>query len=159
MNDLDIAILNHLQADAQLTNAELADKVHLSASQVSRRRGRLEQAGVVLGYKAELDANRLGLGINAFVRVTLTAHSADTAERFGQFLRSLPQVRSAYSLTGESDYLVHAQVSNLRQLSELVNRSLLPHENVHHVRSDIALDCIVENAPLDLSAVSQTVEI
>jgi len=150
MDKLDRAILDHLQVNAQLTNAELADRVSLSASQVSRRRARLEKNGIIVRYKAELDAEKLDLGINAFVRVALTAHGADTADRFGKFLCSLPQVRSAYSMTGDSDYLIHVRVKNLQDLSELLNRSLLPHENVRHVRSDIALDCIIENAPFHI---------
>lgn len=152
MNQKDRAILDHLQTNAQLTNAELADKVGMSASQVSRRRTRMEQSGLIVRYRAELDPAQLNLGIHAFVRVSLTAHSADTADRFGRFLLTLPQLRSAFSLTGESDYLLHVQVKNLQALSDLVNRELLPHENVQHVRSDIALDCIIDNAPLHLDS-------
>ena len=150
MDRLDNAILQQLQFDAGLTNAELAERVSLSASQVSRRRSRLEESGVIKAYKAELDARKIGFGIDAFIRVSLTAHSGDTAEQFGEFLKSLPQIRSAYALTGDSDYLLHVCLQSLEDLSNLVNRSLLPHENVQYVRSDIALDTIVQDAPLHL---------
>jgi len=151
MDNKDRAILAHLQQNSDLTNADLANLVSLSASQVSRRITRLEEAGIISGYRAQVDARQLGLDINAFVRVSLTAHSADTAEEFGRFLQSLPVVRNAYALTGESDYLVHVCLRNLEELSDFVHRSLLPHENVQYVRSDIALDSIVENAPLTIA--------
>lgn len=149
MDSKDNAILDRLQRDASLTNAELADAISLSPSQVSRRRTRLEEEGIIGVYRAELDAKKLGFDIDAFVRITLTAHSADTAQEFGQFLMGLPAVRSAYAVTGECDYLVHVCLRNLDELSEFVHRSLLPHENVQYVRSDIALQTIVRNAPLN----------
>lgn len=148
MDIKDSAILERLQRNANLTNAELAEAVGLSPSQVSRRRTRLEEDGIIAGYRAELDSKKLGLDIDAFVRVTLTAHNADSAKEFGQFLSSLPAVRSAYAVTGECDYLVHVCLRNLDELSEFVHQSLLPHQAVQTVRSDIALKTIVRHAPL-----------
>ena len=84
------------------------------------------------------------------MRITLTAHREDTATEFASFLRSLPVVRGAWVLTGDADYLLHVKVASLEALSHLVNRQLLPHPNVQFVRSDIALERIVEDAPLQL---------
>ena len=150
MDRLDRHILEQLQRDSSLSNAELAAAIGLSASQVSRRRARLETTGLIRGYGARLDARALGFSMDVFIRVTLTAHSADTATEFSHFLRSLPELRSAHALTGTADYLLHAKVRDLDALSALVNRHLLPHRNVHEVRSDIALQTIIEEAPLPL---------
>ncbi len=150
MDQFDRALLNHLQLDASLTNAELGEKVHLSASQISRRRARLEAGGTITGYRAEVDAAKLGFEIDVFIRVALTAHSDDTAEEFGKFLRGFSQVRSAYALAGEADYLLHIKTRSLPALSDFVNRQLLPHPNVREVRSDIVLERVKENAPLAL---------
>ena len=150
MDQFDRAILNHLQVDASLTNAELGEKVHLSPSQISRRRTRLEQEGIITGYQAVVDARKVGFEIDVFVRVALTAHSDDTAEEFGRFLRNFHQVRSAYALAGEADYLLHIKTRSLPELSNFVNRQLLPHPNVREVRSEIVLERVKENGPLVL---------
>lgn len=150
MDQFDCAILNLLQADAALTNAELGEKVHLSASQISRRRARLETDGYIKRYRAEVNAAKLGFEIDVFIRVTLTAHSDDTAEEFGKFLRGFSQVRSAYALAGNADYLLHVKTRSLPDLSNFINRQLLPHANVREVRSEIVLERVKENAPLAL---------
>ncbi len=150
MDQFDRAILNHLQLDASLTNAELGERVHLSPSQISRRRTKLEGDGYIVGYRAEVDAAKLGFDIDVFIRVALTAHSDDTAEEFGKILRGYEQVCSAYALAGEADYLLHVKTRSLRDLSEFVNRQLLPHPNVREVRSEIVLERVKENSPLAL---------
>ncbi len=150
MDQFDCAILNLLQANASLTNAELGEKVHLSASQISRRRARLEADGYIKGYRAEVNAAKLGFEIDVFIRVTLTAHSDDTAEEFGKFLRNFSQVRSAYALAGNADYLLHVKTRSLPDLANFINRQLLPHANVREVRSEIVLERVKENASLAL---------
>lgn len=150
MDQFNCAILNHLQVNAALTNAELADQVHLSASQISRRRARLEADGIISGYRAEVDAAKLGFDIDVFIRVTLTAHSDDTAESFGRFLNGFSEVRSAYALAGNADYLLHVKTRSLPDLSHFINRRLLPHPNVGEVRSEIVLERVKENSPLAL---------
>ena len=152
MDRYDRKVIDQLQLDSSQSNAQLASAVGLSASQISRRRARLETSGLITGYTARLDAHALGFGMDVFIRITLTAHSADTATQFNQFLRSLPELRSAWALTGDADYLLHAKVRDLDALSALVSQQLLPHKNVHEVRSEIALQTIVEDAPLVLDA-------
>ncbi len=150
MDSFDRAILNQLQNDAALTNAELAEKVHLSASQISRRRARLEEDGLITGIRAMVDAAKLGFDIDVFIRVMLTAHSDDTAAEFGRLLNRFDEVRSAYALTGDADYLLHIKLRSLSALSNFINRQLLPHPNVREVRSEIVLERVKENAPLPL---------
>src|SRR5208337_5472518 len=106
MDDFDIRLLQALQDDGRLTNNELGDRVGLSASQCSRRRAALEDAGVIEGYHAALSPEALGLAVLAFVHVTLSAHSPDNAKRFQELIDRTEEVQEAYSLTGEADYLV-----------------------------------------------------
>lgn len=146
----DLKLLDALQDDGRLTNQELADRVGLSASQCSRRRLRLEAAGVVRGYRAELAADALGFDVVVFVNVTLSAHSPDNARRFRDLVARIPEVQEAYSLTGDADYLVKAVLTDLRSLSRLVNEVLLPHESVAHVRSSIVLDALKVTTKLPL---------
>ncbi len=141
----DLKILALLQADASLTNSALSKQVNLSASQCSRRRAGLEDAGYIRGYRAELDAAKLGYGIQAFTRVALSSHDETTAGDFAAFLNGLAQVQQAHAVSGDSDYLIHIRAKSLDELAEFIHGHLLPHPRVSQVRSDIVLRTIKEN--------------
>jgi len=145
LDALDLKILAQLQEDASLSNADIAQRVGLSASQCSRRRSGLEAAGYIRAYRADLDARKLGYGIEAFTRVALSKHSDATAEDFARFLAGLDEVLEAHSVAGDADYLLHIRVRTLDELAEFVHKRLLPHPHVAQVRSDIALKTIKEN--------------
>ena len=153
MDDADIRILRALQDDGRLGNNELAEKVGLSASQCSRRRAALEEAGVIASYHADLSPEALGFDVLVFVHVTLATHSPDNAKRFVALVASLDEVQEAYSLTGESDYLVKLSVPTLKDLSRLLAEVFLPHESVAHVRSSIVLDRLKQHNRLPLKYV------
>jgi DNA-binding Lrp family transcriptional regulator len=151
MDDFDIKLLQALQDDGRLTNNELGDRVGLSASQCSRRRAALENAGVVEGYHAALSAEALGLAVLAFVHVTLSAHSPDNAKRFQDLVDRIEEVQEAYSLTGEADYLVKIAVPDLKALSRLLNDVFMAHGSVAHVHSAVVLDRLKKTARLPLA--------
>jgi DNA-binding Lrp family transcriptional regulator len=151
MDASDIKLLAALQDDGRLTNYDLAERVGLSASQCSRRRAALEQAGVIASYHAHLSGHALGLGITAFVQVTLATHSPDNSRKFVDLVERQEEVQEAYSLTGEADYLVKLVVPDLKALSRLLNDVFLPHGSVAHVRSSIVLDRLKQTPKLPLS--------
>ncbi len=150
MDDFDIKLLSALQDDGRLTNYDLAERVGLSASQCSRRRQALEDAGVIGSYHAALSAQALGLDVIVFVQVTLATHSPDNSKRFMKLIEGLEEVQEAYSLTGEADYLVKLAVPDLKALSHILNDVFLPHESVAHVRSSIVLDRLKQTMRLPL---------
>lgn len=136
----DLKLLAALQDDARLTNHELGERVGLSPSQCSRRRARLEETGLIRGYRAELSAEDLGFAVLVFVEVTLASHSGDNARRFRDLVNRIDEVQEAYAMTGSSDYLLKIVLPDLKSLSEIVNNVLLPHESIAHVRSAVVLD-------------------
>ncbi|WP_097142317.1 Lrp/AsnC family transcriptional regulator [Rhizobium subbaraonis] len=148
LDAFDRKLLALLQQDSRLTNNELSERVNLSASQCSRRRSRLEEEGVIRAYRAELDREKLDLGIVIIVTVTLATHNRDNAQRFARLISSLPEVLEAFSLTGEMDYIIKVVVPNLKALSAFVNDVLLPHESVSHVKTAIVLDTLKETTAL-----------
>ncbi len=150
LDAFDLKILAALQDDGRLGNQDLADRVNLSPSQCSRRRIRLEESGVVRGYRAELDPALIGLGILVFTKVTLARHSGDNARRFAELVRRLDCVLEAHSMTGDSDYLLKLIMPDLKALSAVVNDELLAHESVASVRSSVVLDTLKEASPLPL---------
>ena len=149
----DLKILAALQDDGRLTNQELADIAGLSASQCSRRRMRLEEEGVIAGYRAELASAALGFELIAFIQITLATHSPDNAKKFRALVTRVEEIQEAYALTGDADYLLKAVLRDLKSLSDIVNNVLMPHQSVAHVRSSIVLDRLKESAKLPLSAI------
>jgi DNA-binding Lrp family transcriptional regulator len=146
----DRKMLALLQEDARLTNSELSERVHLSPSQCSRRRQRLEEEGYIRGYSARLDRERLGFPLVNFISVTLATHNRDNARRFADLIRRLPEVQEAHALTGEMDYVLKVVTPDLKSLSEFVSGILLPHDSVQHVKTAIVLETLKETGALPL---------
>lgn len=144
----DSRLLAEIQKNAMLTAQELGEKLNLSASQAARRRQRLEAEGYVIGYTARLDAARVGLGVQAFVQVQMARHSPDTARSFGALIALAPEVISAWTLTGEADYLLRVWCADLAALNRLIHQTLLPHPAVARVQSQIVMDQLKADAPL-----------
>lgn len=147
----DLAILSALQEDASLTNAALSERVNLSASQCSRRRTALEQSGVIVAYRAHLDAAKLGFTIEAHTRVMLATHSETASEEFTNYLLPLTEVIEVQAVTGDADYVLRIRAKSLDHLGEFIHRQLLPHSAVSQVKSDIVLKTIKKDAGVSLA--------
>lgn len=139
LDEFDVAILNALGRDGALSNAELSEKVALSASQCSRRRNKLEQSGVIQGYRAKLNNEALGLGMRAVVRINLQSHSGPNASNFNAFVAASSEIEAAYSVSGDADYILMVVTRDLKSFAEFIHQRLLPFPNVTQVRSDIVL--------------------
>lgn len=139
LDSFDMAILLALQKDGALTNAALAGIINLSASQCSRRRAALEEAGVIEGYTARLSAAKLGFGMRAIIRVNLSSHGQRNEDDFARFVATHPQIRSAFSVSGDADYILDVRVRDLETFAEFIHRHLLPNPQVSQVRSEIVL--------------------
>jgi DNA-binding Lrp family transcriptional regulator len=155
MDDFDIKLLDALQADGRLTNNELAERIGLSASQCSRRRSALEAAGIIEGYYAALASQAVGLDVVVFIHIGLATQSADSAQAFGKLIRGMEEVQEAFSLTGETDYLVKMVVPDLKSLARIISDVFLPHRSVAHVRSSVVLDRIKQTTRLPLGHLAQ----
>ncbi|MBF5078351.1 Lrp/AsnC family transcriptional regulator [Paracoccus sp. NBH48] len=139
MDRFDSAILAALQRDGALSNAALAQIVGLSASQISRRRAALEEAGVIEGYAARLSAAKLGHGFRAVIRVNLRGHGQGREDEFARFVAAQPMIRQAFSVSGDADYVLDVRARDLEAFADFVHRHLLPHPQVAQVRSEIVL--------------------
>ena len=150
MDTFDRKLLSALQRNGAQTNQELADTVGLSPSQISRRRQQLEADGLILRYEARLSPEKLGFGLRAFVHISLAAHSPNNSRHFADLVVRTPEILEAHALTGDSDYLLKVAVKDLRALSVLINETLLPHNTIDRVRSEIVLDTLKETAELPI---------
>lgn len=148
LDSIDTRLLAALQKNAHLTAQELSTLLHLSASQIGRRRQRLEAEGYIESYVARLDAKRLGLNVQGFVQVQLSVHGPEHAASFARLLDTQPEVTSAWTMTGEADYLLRVYCADLTALNTLIHDVLLPHPAVARVHSQIVMDQIKRNGPL-----------
>ena len=145
LDSFEIAVLAALQRNGAMTNAALADVVNLSPSQCSRRRAALEQAGVIEGYCARLNAGKLGFGLRAIIRVNLSSHGQRKEDDFARFVGSHAQIRAAFSVSGDADYVLDVRVRDLEAFADFVHRHLLPHPQVSQVRSEIVLKMLKDD--------------
>ena len=136
----DIRLLSLLQQDAQLTTNDLGERLALSPSQTGRRRQRLEAAGYIRHYTARLSPDKLGLDVQAFVQVQMASQLPKDAHDFLRLVRTRKEIVSAWTLTGEADYLLRVYTPDLARLNLLIHDVLLPHEAVARVQSQIVMD-------------------
>jgi DNA-binding Lrp family transcriptional regulator len=155
MDDFDIKLLRALQQDGRLTNNELAERIGLSASQCSRRRTALEEAGVIESYHAVLSAEAVGVAVLVFIQVGLATQSPDSGDAFVKLINGIEEVQEAFSLTGDADFLVKMAVPDLKVLSRILNDVLLPHRSVAHVHSYVVLDRVKQTTQLPLRYLSE----
>jgi DNA-binding Lrp family transcriptional regulator len=150
LDDMDRRLLALIQQDATLTAQALGERLNLSSSQAARRRQRLEAGGFVRATRAVLDPQRVGLRVQAFVQVVMATHTEANARDFAALTQRQPEIVGAWTLTGESDYLLRVYCEDLDALNRLVQGILLPHPAVSRVQSQIVMDRIKPDAPLPL---------
>lgn len=148
IDEIDTRLITAIQHNSHLTAQELGDLLNLSASQAGRRRQRLEQNGIIRGYTARLDPDKLGLAVQAFVQVQMHSHGPRQAAGFSRLIGTRREIVSAWTLTGDADYLLRVYCSDLVALNRLIHEVLLPHEAVTKVHSQIVMDQCKPDAPL-----------
>ena len=143
MDGLDRKILGLLERDARLTYAEIGGRVGLAASSVHDRVRKLERRGIIRGYRANVDLERAGLPISAFVSLALRPTSpADVPARIAE----LPLVQSCYSVAGENSYVLVVRAPSTKALEELLDALRAKLEVV--TRSTIVLSTPFEDRPM-----------
>lgn len=150
LDGYDRKILAALQRDGRLSNVELADEIGLSASPCLRRVRMLEEAGVIRGYQVNLDRDEVGLGLTVFVGVKVERHHEADAEAFRLAVTALPQVISAFLVSGESDFLLQVVVPDLRAYERFLTGELLRLPGVRDIRSNFAIQAVKTPGPLPL---------
>jgi len=148
---IDRMLLDALQQNARLTTAELAELVNLSPSPCARRIRRLEQAGLIARYRAELDRTLLGLTLTLFVQVRLDSHQPQQVEKFEHAVRNMPEIIQCYSTSGRFDYLLQVITSDMNGFERWL-REFRQLSDVSVLDSSLAIRTIKENGTLPLLA-------
>jgi DNA-binding Lrp family transcriptional regulator len=147
----DIAILDELQRDARLTNTELAARIGLSAAPTWRRVKRLEEQGVITGYRAELDRRRIGLGVLAFVRVDAERNNAEATRALEEAIRNLPEVIACHYISGTGTFELHVVARDLDAFSRWSMSTLFKLPYVKDLHTSFSLGEVKTGAALPLA--------
>ena len=150
LDTIDYRIITELQADARLSNVELAERVGLSPSPCLRRVKRLERDGYIIGYRAALNRERVGLGFSVFVGVKIDSHANERALTFEEAVCALPEVIACHLVSGEADYFLEVVVPDLAHYQRFLIGRLLNMPIVREVRRNIAIQTVKAGAPLPL---------
>ena len=119
MDRIDNAILTCLQNDGRMSNKELAAAVGLAPSSCLERVRKLQEKGVLRGYRALVNVRALGIGLQAFVSVRLAQHARSSVDDFREHILTLPEVIALYHVAGQEDFLVHVAVRDAEHLRNL----------------------------------------
>jgi DNA-binding Lrp family transcriptional regulator len=139
LDAIDWKILRELQDDGRMTNVELSKRVGISAPPCLRRVKRLEEAGVIKGYRALLNAPMLGMDVVAFCQIGLHHQSETELKAFAEKTRGWPIVRRAWMVSGDSDFLLHCVASDLTTFQSFVIEELTSAPNVDTVRTALTI--------------------
>jgi Lrp/AsnC family leucine-responsive transcriptional regulator len=135
----DIQILGQLQADARLTNAELAQRVGLSAAPCWRRVRALEEAGFIKGYHAEIDRHKIGLGVLAFVRLDADRNTGERTREMEDAIRQIPEIVSCHYISGTGTFELQVVARDLDAFSQLARTVLINLPNVKDMHTSFSL--------------------
>ena len=146
----DVAILHELQADARLSNTELAARIGLSAAPTWRRVKWLEEQGYITGYRAEIDRRRIGLGVLAFVRVDAERNNAEATRALEDTIRALPEVVACHYISGAGTFELQVVATDLDAFSRWSMNTLFKLPNVKDLHTSFSLGEVKAGAALPL---------
>ncbi|MEI8265255.1 MAG: Lrp/AsnC family transcriptional regulator [Betaproteobacteria bacterium] len=147
----DLALLRELQADARLSNAELAVRIGLSPAPTWRRVRRLEEQGYITGYRAEIDRRKVGLGVLAFVRVDAERNNAMATQELENRIRGLPEVVACHYISGAGTFELHVVATDLDAYSRWAMETLFKLPNVKDMHTSFSLGEVKAGGVLPLN--------
>ena len=150
LDKFDLLILHELQSDARLTNAELAQRVGLSAAPCWRRVRALEEAGYIKGYRAEIDRHKIGLGVLAFVRLDAQRSTGELTREMEEAIRKIPEIVACHYISGAGTFELHVVARDLDSFSQFAREVLLNLPNVKDLHTSFSLGEVKAGGALPL---------
>lgn len=155
MNELDrhdVVLLAELQRDSRQTVQQLAEAAGLSSTPCWKRVKEMEAAGIIRGYTALVDREKVGLALCVLAEVNLTRHSEDDVRRFEKEVAACPQIVSCYSTTGQADYVIKVLAPDIKGYEAFLHETMFKLPGVTHVRSSVVLKEVKAETRLPLDA-------
>jgi DNA-binding Lrp family transcriptional regulator len=150
LDKFDLAILNELQTDGRLSNAELATRMGLSAAPCWRRVRALEEAGFIKGYRAEIDRHKIGLDVLAFVRLDADRNAGDVLRGLEEAIRAIPEVVSCHYISGTGTFELQVVSRDLNTFSQFARDVLINLPNVKDLHTSFSLGEVKASSALPL---------
>jgi len=147
----DLLLLGELQRDARQTVQQLATAVGLSSTPVWKRVKELEAGGIIRGYTAVVDRERVGLSLCVLAEVNLGRHNEDDVRRFEAAVAESPQIVSCYATTGQADYVMKVLVPDIKRYESFLHDTAFKLPGVTHVRSSVVLKEVKSETRLPLA--------
>ncbi len=148
LDQIDHKILRHLQENARITNAELAEKVGLSPTPCLRRLRRLEADGIIKAYHTEVNREALGINVTVLILVKLEKEDDSTLREFEESIKTRPEVMECYLVTGKFDYFLRVVIPTLAAYETFLSETILRMPNVATVESSFTLRQVEHKAVL-----------
>lgn len=148
MDEIDRAILYHLQRDGRLANNDLADRIGLSPSPCLRRVRQLEERGIIVGYSARLDPEAVGRGFEALVWVTLTEINHASMRSFEEAVVAVDDVVSVERMYGQPDYLLRVAVAGRREFERCYDEHLATLPFVRGITTQLTMNTVKRSTAL-----------
>jgi len=153
IDSIDRRILYELQEHGRLPIVELASRVNLTKTPCALRVRRLEDAGIIRGYRADLDANQLGAGHVLIVMVTLDKTSEDALERFNEAIRLIPEVQSCYMVAGNFDYMLKVRTQDIAEYRAVLGHQIGRLPFVYQTHSFVVMESVKDEVTVPIPGV------
>lgn len=153
IDDIDRQLLNYLQTEARITNAELARRVGMVPSGVLERVKKLEERGLLRGYEARVDARKLGYGLVAFTFVK--SDDPVGGVESAQVLAAIPEVQEVHHIAGEDCYLIKIRTSDVEALGKLLREKIGVIPSIRSTRTTIVMETLKETGMIPILGTSE----
>ncbi len=151
LDDIDISILQQLQKNGRISNADLARYINLSPPATHARLKRLEQVGFIDDFVTLLNRGRLGYDMLCFVNISLQMHQPEEVKRFRKAIEVMPEVLECFHVTGEFDYLLKVVIRNQKDLERFLVKRLTPIPGVARIYTSLVVNEVKNTTALPLS--------
>jgi Lrp/AsnC family transcriptional regulator, leucine-responsive regulatory protein len=150
LDPTDKQILEKLQANAKITNSQLALEIGLSAAPTLERVRKLENAGLIKSYHAQVDTEKLGLGVGIFIQVSLSSHKKNQIKSFVEKINKISEVVECHHITGSGDFLLKVLTKDIPSYQELILEKLVDIEEIGNMQSMVILSTFKDSKVMPL---------
>lgn len=150
LDQIDRKVLEKLQSNAKITNAQLSKDIGLSPAPTLERVKKLEQSGIIKSYHAHLDPQKVGLGVTTFVQVTLVGHKKSTTEQFVEKVELIPEVIECHHITGSGDFLLKVISKDISSYQTLILEKINEIEEVASTQTMVILSTFKDSKVLPI---------
>ncbi|GAA4407536.1 Lrp/AsnC family transcriptional regulator [Nibrella viscosa] len=150
LDQIDRKVLEILQSNAKITNAQLSKEIGLSPAPTLERVKKLEMSGIIKSYHAQLDREKVGLGVTTFVMVTLVGHKKQVTELFVEKVNSIPEIIECHHITGSGDFLLKVIAKDIASYQVLMLEVINEIEEVASTQTMVILSTFKESKVLPI---------